>query len=61
MAQALVLAIEASTRGGRPPSLEKLCRYLLVADTYAVKVRRNSSCRTTTMRTALVTVQQPYI
>ena len=39
MAQVLVLCIEASMRGGSPPTLEELCRYLLVADTYAVKVR----------------------
>ncbi len=47
MAQAVVQDIEERARRARPPVLEQLCRYLLVADTYTVLVRspRSSSAR----------------
>jgi hypothetical protein len=47
VAQAVVQDIEERARRARPPVLEQLCRYLLVADTYTVLVRspRSSSAR----------------
>ena len=39
VAQALVQNIEGCTLAGAAPSLEQLCRFLLVADTFSVKVR----------------------
>ena len=39
VAQAVVQDIEERARRAKPPGLEQLCRYLLVADTYTVLVR----------------------
>ena len=39
VAQAVVQDIEERARRAKPPGLEQLCRYLLVADTYSVLVR----------------------
>ena len=39
VAQAVVQDIEDRARRAKPPGLEQLCRYLLVADTYTVLVR----------------------
>ena len=38
VAQAVVQDIEERARRAKPPGLEQLCRYLLVADTYSVLV-----------------------
>jgi len=39
VAQAVVQDVEERARRAKPPGLEQLCRYLLVADTYSVLVR----------------------
>lgn len=43
VAHAMVQDIEARTKAGLAPSLEELCRILLVADTFNVKVRLRGS------------------